>query len=155
MVEWINTPLSLMLKLKKHMASIVESLIEKGSIKSPADIYYLTLEQMGSLWQKGDTAAKKLLAAIEASKEQDVSRLIYALGIRQVGDKAAKGLASHFGSMDAIVAATEEELTAIDDFAKKGETDPMFKKLAELCAPNNGLWCPEAERYLLKTKGGM
>ena len=96
-------------------ASIVEALIEKGHIKSPADIYYLTLDQMKSLWQKGDTAAKKLLAAIEASKEQDVSKLIYALGIRQVGAKTGKVLASQFGNLDALMNATEEELTDVPD----------------------------------------
>ncbi len=96
-------------------SAIVEALIEKGHIKSPADIYYLTLDEMKSLWQKGDTAAKKLLAAIEASKEQDVSRLIYALGIRQVGAKTGKVLASAFGGMDGLMNATLEELTQIPD----------------------------------------
>ena len=96
-------------------ASIVDALIEHGHIKSPADIYYLTLEEMKSLWQKGDTAAKKLLTAIEASKQQDVSKLIYALGIRQVGAKTGKVLASHFGSLDALMQATEEELTEVSD----------------------------------------
>ena len=96
-------------------SSIVESLIEKGLIKSPADIYYLTLEEMKSLWQKGSKAAEKLLTAIEASKDQDVSRLIYALGIRQVGAKAGKVLASHFGNLDALMNATLEELTAVPD----------------------------------------
>ena len=96
-------------------SSIVESLIEKGLIKSPADIYYLTLEEMKSLWQKGSKAAEKLLTAIEASKDQDVSRLIYALGIRQVGAKAGKVLASHFGNLDALMDATLEELTAVPD----------------------------------------
>ena len=93
----------------------MESLIERGLIKSPADIYYLTLDQVKSLWQKGDTAAKKLLAAIESSKEQDVSRLIYALGIRQVGAKTGKVLASNFGSLDALMNATVEELREIQD----------------------------------------
>lgn len=96
-------------------SAIVESLIEKGLIKSPADIYYLTLDEMSSLWQKGDLAAKKLLAAIESSKQQDVCRLIYALGIRQVGAKTGKVLASHFGSLDALMAATVEELTDVPD----------------------------------------
>lgn len=96
-------------------AAIVDALIEKGHLKSPADIYYLTLDQMKSLWQKGDTAAKKLLAAIEASKAQDVSRLIYALGIRQVGAKTGKALASNFSSLDALMAATEEELKQVSD----------------------------------------
>ena len=96
-------------------SAIVDSLIEKGFIKSPADIYYLTLEDMKSLWQKGETAAKKLLAAIDASKTQDLSRLIYALGIRQVGAKAGKVLATSFGSMDALMHATQEELTEVPD----------------------------------------
>ena len=96
-------------------AAIVDALIEKGFISSPADIYYLTLEQMQSLWQKGDVAAKKLLHAIEQSKKQDLSRLIYALGIRQVGAKTGKVLASHFGSMDALMQATAEQLQEIPD----------------------------------------
>lgn len=95
--------------------AIVESLIERGLVKSPADIYYLSLDEMKSLWQKGSTAAKKLLAAIEASKEQDLSKLIYALGIRQVGAKAGKVLANHFGTMDALMNATLEELTEVPD----------------------------------------
>ena len=96
-------------------SAIVDALIERGHIKSPADIYYLTLEQMKSLWQKGDTAAKKLLAAIESSKEQDVSRLIYALGIRQVGAKTGKVLAAQFGSLDRLMEASVEELTEVSD----------------------------------------
>ena len=99
-------------------AAIVDALIEKGLIKSPADIYYLTLEQMSSLWQKGDTAAKKLLAAIENSKQQDVSRLIYALGIRQVGAKTGKVLAARFGSLDALMAASAENLTEVQDVGR-------------------------------------
>ena len=95
--------------------AIVEALIEKGLIKDPADIYFLELDQIRSLWKSGTTAAKKLLAAIDASKQQDVSRLIYALGIRQVGAKTGKVLASHFGSLDALMAATREELTQVSD----------------------------------------
>ena len=96
-------------------SAIVDALIEKGHIKSPADIYYLTLEELKSLWKSGDTAAKKLLAAIENSKQQDVSRLIYALGIRQVGAKTGKVLASAFGSLDGLMNATEEALTEVPD----------------------------------------
>ena len=96
-------------------AAIVDALIEKGHLGTVADIYYLTLDQVKSLWQKGDTAAKKLLAAIEASKEQDLSRLIYALGIRQVGAKTGKVLAAAFGSLDALMNATEEELKQVND----------------------------------------
>ena len=96
-------------------SAIVDALIEKGYLKSPADIYYLTPEEVGSLWQKGDTAAKKLLSAIEDSKSRDVSRLIYALGIRQVGVKTGKVLATAFGSLDALEQASVEALTEVPD----------------------------------------
>lgn len=96
-------------------SAIVDALIEKELIKSPADIYYLELDDIKSLWKSGSTAAKKLLKAIESSKEQDLSRLIYALGIRQVGSKTAKVLASVFGNMDALMNASEEELTQVSD----------------------------------------
>ena len=96
-------------------ASIVDALIEKGHIKSPADIYELDLEDLKSLWKSGDIAAKKLLSAIENSKKQDVSRLIFALGIRQVGAKTGKVLASYFGSMDGLMAASVDALTQVPD----------------------------------------
>ena len=95
--------------------AIVDGLIEKGLLKTPADIYTLTLEDVKSLWQSGETAAKKLIDAIENSKTQDLSRLIYALGIRQVGAKTGKVLAKHFGTLDNLMAANEEDLTQIPD----------------------------------------
>ena len=96
-------------------SSIVDALISRGLVHSPADIYDLSLEDISSLWKSGTTAAKKLLAAIEESKTRDVSRLIYGLGIRQVGAKTGKILASVFGNLDALMAATQEELTQIPD----------------------------------------
>ena len=99
-------------------SSIVEALIEKGFLSSPADIYYLSFDQLKSLWQKGELAAKKLLNAIEQSKNQDVSRLIYALGIRQVGAKTGKILASYFGSLDALINADIEELKQVEDIGE-------------------------------------
>ena len=95
--------------------AIVEQLIQSGHIQSPADLYFLTLEQLSSLWKKGDKAPKKLLASIEASKENDLSKLIYALGIRQVGAKAGKVLAKAFGTLDALMEADEERLTQVPD----------------------------------------
>ena len=95
--------------------AIVDALIEKGLIKTPADIYYLNLEDVKSLWKSGSKAAEKLLISIENSKQQDLSRLIYALGIRQVGAKAGKVLATSFGSLDALMQASLEELTAVPD----------------------------------------
>ena len=96
-------------------SAIVDGLIEKGYLKSPADIYELSMDQLKSLWQNGDTAAKKLLISIEASKQQDLGRLIYALGIRQVGAKTGKVLASFFGDLDSLMAADVETLTNVPD----------------------------------------
>ena len=95
--------------------AIVEQLIAGGHISSPADIYYLKLDDLKQLWKSGEKAASKLLDAIEASKQNDVSRLIFALGIRQVGEKAAKTLAQTFGSLDALMAADETALTQVRD----------------------------------------
>ena len=99
-------------------SSIVDALIEKNLLRSAADIYYITLDEMKLLWQKGDTAAKKMLQAIEDSKQQDLSKLIYALGIRQVGTKTGKLLASHFKTLDRLMDATVEELTQVDDIGE-------------------------------------
>lgn len=96
-------------------SAIVDGLIQRGLIGSPGDIYYLTLDEISGLWKSGTTAAKKLLDAIEDSKHRDLSRLIYALGIRQVGVKTGKVLASHFGTMDALQNASQEELTQVPD----------------------------------------
>ncbi len=99
-------------------AAIVEALIEKGLLKSAADIYYLTLDELKQLWQKGDTAAKKLLQSIEDSKTRDLSRLIYALGIRQVGAKTGKALATHFMTLDNLMQASVDELTQVEDIGE-------------------------------------
>ena len=96
-------------------SAIVDALIEKNLIRSPADIYYLSFDDVKSLWQKGELAAQKLLSAIENSKSQDVSRLIYALGIRQVGAKTGKVLAAAFGSIDGLMAASLEDLKEVPD----------------------------------------
>lgn len=95
--------------------AIVEQLIAGGHIASPADIYYLKLEDLKTLWKSGERAATKLLGAIEASKQNDVYRLIYGFGIRQVGEKAAKVLARTFGSLDALMEADEAALTDVRD----------------------------------------
>lgn len=95
--------------------ALINSLIESGLVKNAADLYTLRVEDIAPLERMGQKSAANAVAAIEKSKENDLWRLIAALGIRQVGDKAAKVLASYFGTMEALMNATEEELTAIDD----------------------------------------
>ena len=95
--------------------AVLNQLIESGLVKTPADLYTLTVQDIAQLDRMGEKSAQNAVDAIAASKENDLWRLINALGIRQVGDKAAKVLASHFGSFDALSSASAEELTAIDD----------------------------------------
>ena len=95
--------------------SIIEALVDKGLIQSPADIYYLTVDDMKSLWKSGSTAAEKLMRSVESSKTQDLSRLIYAFGIRNVGLKTAQMLARKFGDLDSLMAASVEDITDVED----------------------------------------
>lgn len=95
--------------------AVLQQLIESGLVSNPADLYDLGAEQLEGLDRMGKKSAQNAVDAIARSKENDLWRLIFALGIRQVGAKAAKILATHFGSMDRLRRATAEELTEIDD----------------------------------------
>ncbi|MBP3509978.1 MAG: NAD-dependent DNA ligase LigA [Oscillibacter sp.] len=95
--------------------AVVQQLVDSGLIRNAADLYSLHAADIAKLDRMGAKSAENLIRAIEKSKANDLSRLIYGLGIRQVGEKAAKVLAAHFGTMDALMAATAEELTEIDD----------------------------------------
>ena len=95
--------------------SICESLINNGLISTPADLYYLKAEDVEKLDRMGKRSAENLIKSIEASKSKGLGSLLCAFGIRQVGTKASKVLAKHFGTMDALLSATVEELTQVDD----------------------------------------
>ena len=95
--------------------AIIAQMLERKLISSTADLYYLKKEDVANLDKMGEKSAENLDEAIKKSKEADLSNLIFALGIRQVGQSAGKSLAKHFKSLDAFMAASEEELSAIDD----------------------------------------
>ena len=95
--------------------AVVQQLVDSGMVSTPADLYKLQAPEVARLEHMGEKSAENLLRAIEKSKSNDLSRLIFGLGIRQVGEKAAKVLAAHFRTMDALCAATAEELTEIND----------------------------------------
>ena len=95
--------------------AVVENLVGAGLIKTPGDLYFLKEEDVAGLERMGKKSAQNLLAAIERSKSNDLSRLIYAFGIRQVGQKAGKILAARFHTLEALENAALEELTAVDD----------------------------------------
>ena len=95
--------------------SVCESLISSGLVKDASDLYYLEAEPVAQLERMGDKSAKNLIAAIDNSKQAGLARLLCAFGIRQVGQKAAKVLASHYEDLDDLMAADAEALTTIPD----------------------------------------
>ena len=98
--------------------AVVRLLLESGLIRNIADLYRLQVDDVKNLDRMGAKSAKNLIAAIEKSKSAGLDRLIYALGIRNVGEKAAKSLAVAFGNIDALAAADREALVAIPDFGE-------------------------------------
>ena len=96
--------------------SIVENLVSAGLVKSPADLYDITLEEVSVLDRIAEKSGSNLLAAIEKSKQNDLSRLLFALGIRGIGQKAAKLLAARFMDIEHLFSASEEDISSIDGF---------------------------------------
>lgn len=82
--------------------AVLQQMIETEMVRSPADLYYLREEDVANLERMGKKSARNAIEAIEKSKENDLSRLLYALGIRQVGAKAGHVLAAHFKSFEAL-----------------------------------------------------
>ena len=123
--------------------AVVELLTENKLVRTPPDLYRLKAEQIAPLERMGDKSAQNLIAAIEKSKENGLSRLLFGLGIRNIGQKAAQLLARRFGTMDKLAAASQEELLAIDGFGQvmadsvtaffsDGENRAMVSELAAL-----------------------
>jgi DNA ligase (NAD+) len=94
---------------------LVDQLVDAGLVKNPADLYGLDLERLAALDRMGEKSAQNLLAGIEKSKTPTLARLIFALGIRNVGETTAKDLARHFGSLEALMAADEARLQQVSD----------------------------------------
>ena len=94
---------------------IVELFVSNDLISDVADLYTLTAEQIAPLERMGEKSAANLIAAVERSKEAGLERLLFALGIRQVGEVAGEALAARFGTMEACLAATEEDFAAVPD----------------------------------------
>jgi DNA ligase (NAD+) len=98
---------------------LVNQLVDAGLVKSVADIYLLTEEQLTNLERMGKRSAQNILREIENSEKLPLERVIYGLGIRMVGERTAQFLAEHFGSMDALMAASEEELQAVNEIGPR------------------------------------
>src|SRR5262249_1752586 len=98
---------------------IVDQLVEKGLVNDVADLYSLKLETLAELERFAEKSAQNLLDEIEASKKNSLARLIYALGIRMVGERTGQLLAEHFSSLDELAAAKEEKLFEVGEVGPK------------------------------------
>ena len=96
--------------------AVLEVLVEKGIIKTAADIFTLPKDEIASIERMGEKSAENLINAAEKAKANDLSKLVFALGIRHIGQKAAKLLSDKFGTMENIISATTEEIASIDGF---------------------------------------
>lgn len=97
---------------------MVELLLREGKIESVTDLYELKVEDLVGLERMGEKSAQNLIAAIDASKSRGLERLLYALGIRQVGEVAAEQIAAKFGTLDALYTANAEDLVAMMDIGE-------------------------------------
>jgi len=96
-------------------SKLIEQLVAADRLKTPADIYGLEANELTSMERMGEVSAKKLISSIESSKSTTLPRFVFGLGIREVGEATAASLAGHYGSLDAIMSATDEELQGVDD----------------------------------------
>ncbi|MFB3924233.1 MAG: NAD-dependent DNA ligase LigA [Terriglobia bacterium] len=94
---------------------LVDQLVDKGLVRDVADLYSLTHEQLANLERMAEKSAQNLMEEIENSKKAELPRLIFALGIRFVGERTGQLLADHFGSLDKLAKATEEELFEVEE----------------------------------------
>ncbi len=106
--------------------ALVDQLLEKKLVKGIPDLYSLEQEQLASLERMGPKSARNLLDEIEASKKRDLDRLVYALGIRHVGERTAMALASHFENLNSLTSASLEELTRVEDVGPKVAESVVF-----------------------------
>ncbi len=96
-------------------AKIIEQLVDLDRIKTPADLYTLEIDELASMERMGERSAANVVEAIEKSKSTTLARFLFGLGIREVGESTAQSLASHYGKLDSITAADEEDLQTVED----------------------------------------
>ena len=141
---------------------IVEALIRANLIRDPADLYTLTADQVANLERMGEKSAQNLIAAIERSKQAGLERLLFALGIRNIGAVAAAALAARFGTLDAVMDATVEELCGIPDFGEitalcvvnyfsHEQNRALCRRLADAELVTTSTAAPTSDRYAGKT----
>lgn len=138
--------------------AVLERLVNEGMISSPVDLYRLDYERIANFDGMGELSAANLRKSIEKSKSNELYRLVFALGIRHIGQKAAKLLCEHFGTIEAIMSAENEEISSIDGYGKimadsvyeyfsLDSTKELINRLREL-----GVKMPAAEKQATDNK---
>ena len=142
-------------------AKLIEQLVAVDRIQTPADLYGLTMEELVAMERMGEKSAENLLAAIEKSKQTTLSRFLFGLGIREVGEATAGALASHYGKLEAIMAADEDSLQEVPDvgpvvaarirhfFGEQHNRD-VVERLVD-----SGLTWPESEPVIVPADGAL
>ncbi len=141
---------------------IVEALIREELIRDAADLYTLTPEPIAAMERMGEKSAQNLMEAIEKSKSAGLERLLYALGIRNIGAVAATALAARYGSLEAVMEATVEELCTIPDFGEitaqcvinffsHEQNRALCRRLTEAGLTTTAVAAPTGDRYAGKT----
>ncbi|MDJ0701487.1 MAG: NAD-dependent DNA ligase LigA [Woeseiaceae bacterium] len=132
-------------------AVLIEQLVNAGRLKNAADIFTLEKDELVQLERMGEKSAENVVASVEKSKATTLARLLFALGIREVGESTARSLAAHYGSLDAVLAASEEDLQAVDDVGpivasriREFFDDPLNRELTDRLR-KYGLQWPETE----------
>ena len=142
-------------------AKLIEQLVAIDRIQTPADLYGLTMEELVAMDRMGEKSAENLLAAIEKSKQTTLSRFLYGLGIREVGEATAGALASHYGKLEAIMAADEAALQEVPDvgpivaarirhFFEEQHNRDVVQRLID-----SGLTWPESEPVAVPADGAL
>ena len=141
---------------------IVEALIQANLIRDPADLYSLKADQIATLERMGEKSARNLVEAIEKSKSAGLERLLFALGIRNIGAVAAAALAARYGTLEAAMEATVEELCGIQDFGEitalcvvnyfsHEQNRALCRRLMEAGLLTQSTAAPTGDRYAGKT----
>lgn len=142
-------------------AKLIEQLVESDRLKSPADLFQLSKKELSELNRMGEKSADNLVRSIESSKSTSLSRFLYALGIREVGDATAAGLAAHYGRLENIVAASEEELQGVPDVGPivASRIRAFFQEKHNLEVvtrlQDSGVYWPESDPVVLSEDGPL
>ena len=142
-------------------SKIIDQLVERELVRSPAELYVLSAEQFTELERMGEKSAAKLVQALERSKTTTLDRFLYALGIRDVGEATAAALAAHFGTLEALQEASEEQIQEVPDVGPvvAAHVHHFFQQahnrevIAELC--RHGVHWPALQRRAVLAEGPL